>query len=56
MELLTEEAAAKLLKMSKDTLRKLRKSGNGPKYAVIAERILYKVDDLSEWFDRQKGE
>lgn len=41
--------AAALLSLSPDTLKKLRATGGGPRYARIGSRVVYLASDLTTW-------
>lgn len=47
--LLTEAEARELLRLSKHTLRRLRRLGRGPRWARLGNRILYRSEDLEAW-------
>lgn len=47
-----EDDAAKLLALKKDTLRKARQEGRGPKHScagVGSARVSYRLERLAEW-------
>lgn len=51
--LITEEKAARLLSLSKRTLRNWRVRGGGPPFIRISKRcIRYRVSDLESWAER----
>lgn len=42
--------AASLLRLSKSTLDKWRCTGGGPRFSKLGKRVLYALDDLTEFF------
>lgn len=46
--------AGRLVGLSPDTLKKLRTTGGGPRYARVGSRIVYLVTDLESWIRRQR--
>jgi len=47
---LTEDEAARMLRLSARTLQRLRLSGDGPRFCQLTgRRIAYAVADLNEW-------
>lgn len=59
-KLLTQKEAAAWIGVHLTTLRRWRKSGEGPAFIVIRDRdhkiIRYREDDLDEWADALKGQ
>lgn len=54
-ELMTEGDVAKLLLISHSSMKRLRASGNGPRYVRISPRVVrYRRRDVLEWM-RQGG-
>jgi predicted DNA-binding transcriptional regulator AlpA len=52
-ELITEEQVAKLLTVSVSTVKRLRVSGEGPRYIRISPRVVrYRRKDVFEWMER----
>ncbi|MBF0184490.1 MAG: helix-turn-helix domain-containing protein [Magnetococcales bacterium] len=43
--------AAARIKLAASTLAKMRTYGNGPRYAKVGGKILYKVSDLDTWIE-----
>jgi hypothetical protein len=58
-EFLDAGEAARLLRVSKKTLKKMRISGKGPRYYKIGSskrgKILYRRADIMEWLGDSKG-
>lgn len=52
---LTTEEAAEHLAVSKRTLARLRRSGDGPKFARRGQIIRYRAADLDEWMGTRDG-
>lgn len=52
---LTTEEAAEHLAVSKRTLARLRRSGDGPKFARRGQIIRYRTADLDEWMGNCDG-
>lgn len=48
-----EEAASYLKVVDVNKLTALRRKGEGPKFAVFGNRIVYKVKHLDEWLESQ---
>ncbi len=48
---LEAKSAAARIKLSAATLAKMRTYGNGPRYAKVGGKILYKVADLDGWIE-----
>lgn len=46
-----EPEAAKMLRISLATIKRMRKAGIGPSYLKIGTRIRYRRDDLIDWLD-----
>jgi excisionase family DNA binding protein len=56
-DLMTEEQVAKLLTVSVSTVKRLRASGQGPRYLRISERVVrYRRRDVDEWMQRRAEE
>jgi len=54
-ELLKPSEAAKRIRMNKETLRLLRKVGEGPPYIQISSKIiLYDAADLEAWIESKR--
>jgi predicted DNA-binding transcriptional regulator AlpA len=54
-ELMTEEDVAAMLLISHSSMKRLRASGNGPRYIRISPRVVrYKRRDVLDWI-RQGG-
>ena len=53
-ELLTNEAAALMLKVSPITLALWRRSGKGPDVVRIGARVWYHPADIARWLDAQR--
>jgi predicted DNA-binding transcriptional regulator AlpA len=51
--LLTLPEAAKLTRLSENTLRWMRHNGTGPKSGKLGRRIFYREADLIEWVNAQ---
>ena len=51
--LLTLPEAAKLTRLSENTLRFMRHEGRGPKSGKLGRRIFYRENDLITWVDAQ---
>lgn len=50
-KLLTDEEAAKYLKLSAGYLRVLRCKGGGPLFARLGRAIRYRITDLDAWIE-----
>ena len=50
----TVEAAA-WLRLTKNTLEKMRVQGRGPAYRKHGRYVRYHIEDLGEWLDAKKG-
>jgi excisionase family DNA binding protein len=48
-ELLNQSEAAKILGLSTRTLERLRLTGEGPPFAKLGRRVLYRPADLNAW-------
>jgi predicted DNA-binding transcriptional regulator AlpA len=46
---LDAEAAAIHLNLSKSTLAKLRLTGVGPRFYKLGRRVVYSLEDLTDW-------
>jgi predicted DNA-binding transcriptional regulator AlpA len=51
-EVLSEEEAAKFLKISTETLRRYRRAGIGPEYRKVSRRIVYSKAKIIEWLEK----
>lgn len=49
MNLLNQQEASILTKLSQRTLERLRLTGDGPRYAKLGRRVLYSQADLDAW-------
>lgn len=47
--LLNQRGAAMALRLSERTLERMRCTGDGPKFAKLGRRVLYRTDDLAAW-------
>jgi excisionase family DNA binding protein len=47
--LLTQDEAAKYLKLSVRTIERLRFSGRGPKFLKIFRSVRYRQSDVEQW-------
>lgn len=53
--LLSPEETAEYLGVSKDHLRRLRRSGEGPAWIRVSERVVrYKLSDLQSWVEARR--
>ena len=52
--LLPVAEAATYLSLSASTLNRLRVSGGGPRYAKLAGKVLYDMQDLDQWIEDSK--
>jgi predicted DNA-binding transcriptional regulator AlpA len=52
--LLDAQKAADWTGLSTSTLAKLRLSGNGPTYAKLGRRVVYRIDDLEAWIEAHR--
>jgi predicted DNA-binding transcriptional regulator AlpA len=52
--LLDAQKAAAWTGLSTSTLAKLRLSGNGPTYAKLGRRVVYRIDDLQAWIEAHR--
>jgi predicted DNA-binding transcriptional regulator AlpA len=52
VELLDQNNAAKLLKLSVRTLERHRVAGTGPRFARLGRLVRYRECDLIEWVER----
>jgi hypothetical protein len=50
-ELRNDVEAAKLLRLSPATLRKMRVENRGPKFLKLGARVLYRLEDLIKFVD-----
>lgn len=53
---LTNEEAAKFLRLSPRTLEKQRVLGGGPRFRKFGRRVLYAMADLEAWADARAFE
>jgi predicted DNA-binding transcriptional regulator AlpA len=52
-DLITEEQVAKLLTVSVSTVKRLRVSGEGPRFIRISPRVVrYRRRDVLDWMER----
>lgn len=52
-QLISAEAAARLLNISPSTLAKMRLSGTSPRYVKLGRRVAYKPADIEAWVEAQ---
>ena len=52
--LLDAQKAADWTGLSTSTLAKFRVSGNGPTYAKLGRRVVYRIDDLEAWVEAHR--
>ena len=52
--LLDAQKAADWTGLSTSTLAKLRLTGNGPIYAKLGRRVVYRIDDLEVWIEAHR--
>lgn len=52
-QLITEEEAAEIMKISPKTLGDLRRKGQGPAYIKIGGSIRYEKNHLIKWVENQ---
>lgn len=52
-EILNTPEVAVLTRTPAETLRYWRHIGKGPRSFKVGRRVLYKREDVQEWFDRQ---
>jgi predicted DNA-binding transcriptional regulator AlpA len=50
-QLLTEEDAGKLLRLSPATLRNMRTKGRGPSFIKVGGLVRYRLTDLMDWIE-----
>jgi len=55
-ELLSQKQVMQLICVSRDTFRRMRKSGVAPGAYQIGKRCLYKKTEVLAWLERQKIE
>ena len=48
------EQAGSYLGLSPSTLRRMRVTGEGPRYSKAGRRVIYDPSDLDEWVDERK--
>ncbi len=53
-EFLSEKEVAKRIGLSLASLQRRRMAGDGPEYARIGGRLLYRWDDVERWFEAHK--
>lgn len=53
-DLLTEEAAARSMKRSRQWLQAERLAGRGPKFIMLGNRAHYDPADISAWLESRK--
>lgn len=51
---LNEQELAKLTGLSVATWRRYRATGQGPAYIKLANRLMYKIEDVTKWLDDRK--
>ncbi len=55
-ELLTPAEAAKLLRVSLEQLKIMRRKGTGPEWYRISEKLIrYDIDSLQQWLRGRRG-
>ncbi len=54
-EFLSEREVAKRIGLSLASLQRRRMAGDGPEYARIGGRLLYRWDDVERWFEEHKS-
>jgi predicted DNA-binding transcriptional regulator AlpA len=52
--LLDAQMTADWTGLSTSTLAKLRLTGNGPIYAKLGRRVVYRIDDLETWIESHR--
>lgn len=52
--LLNAQKAADWTGLSTSTLAKLRLTGNGPTFAKLGRRVVYRIDDLELWIEAHR--
>lgn len=52
--LLLPRDVAHMLRSSTSTLAKMRMRGDGPQFVRIGGRVLYRIDDVTAYLDRQR--
>lgn len=57
MEFLTTLEAAKLLRVAKSTLERMRVQGTGPRFLKVGpgkrSRVLYRLGEINAWLEKQ---
>ena len=53
-EFLSEKEGAERIGLSLASLQRRRAEGDGPEYARIGSRLLYRWDDVERWFEEHK--
>ncbi|MCB1885715.1 MAG: helix-turn-helix domain-containing protein [Geminicoccaceae bacterium] len=51
---LPEGEAAALVRLSRRTLQRMRRTGAGPDYCKVGKRVLYARDTLLAWIERHR--
>ena len=51
---LNTEQTAKHLGLSISTLAKMRLYGNGPVYSKLGRRVVYRIEDLKSWLNKNR--
>ena len=46
--------AARVLSLSQSTLAKLRLTGKGPAYCKLGRRVVYRLEDLTAWLEKNR--
>jgi len=47
--MITEKQLAKILNVSVQTVRRMRKRGEGPAYTLVGTLIRYAITDVEKW-------
>jgi hypothetical protein len=50
---LTEQEAAQSILSTPRTMARWRSTGTGPRFVKVGRRVVYRVQDLEAWLDRQ---
>jgi predicted DNA-binding transcriptional regulator AlpA len=50
-QLITTAQAATIVRLSPNTLDKMRVTGRGPKYLKVGRRVFYRPEDLDAWLN-----
>jgi len=54
-KLLTTKELAEYLGVAKTTLMQYRMDGRGPRYIKLGQLVRYKIADVEDWLEAQKG-